>query len=169
MTRPDPSEHAPYFSRYINLVTEEDVVTGLELQRQEIAGLLAGVTEKRAAFRYAPSKWSVKEVVTHITDAERVFTYRALSIARGETRSLPGFDENVFAQNAGADRRPLREIGAEFDAVRTASIALFRGLPDEAWKRIGTANESQISVRALAYVALGHARHHVDILRERYL
>ena len=169
MTRPDPSEHAPYFSRYIDLAPEDDIVTALERQGDETAALLAAITEDRAGFRYAPDKWSVKEVVNHIADAERVFAYRAMCIARGETRSLPGFDEGTYAANAQADRRPFGDIAAELKAVRQSTVALFKSLSPEAWGRIGTANENKISVRALAYVALGHERHHVKILRERYL
>ena len=169
MSRPDPNEHAPYFSRYIDLAPEDDVVTALERQGDATAALLAGVTEERAGFRYAPGKWTIKEVANHIADAERVFAYRAMAIARGETRSLPGFDENAYNANADADRRSLRDLAAELLAVRRATVALFRGLSDAAWNRIGTANENRISVRALAYVALGHERHHVKILREKYL
>lgn len=169
MTRPQPSEHQPYFSRYIDLVPEEDIVPALERQSQETTALLAGITEDRSAFRYAPGKWSVKEVVNHMADCERIFACRALCFARGEAQSLPGFDENTYAANANAERRPFREIADELQAVRRATLALFRSLSPEAWGRIGTANEKPISVRAIAYVTLGHERHHVKVLRERYL
>jgi uncharacterized damage-inducible protein DinB len=167
--RPQAGEHAPYFSRYIDLVPEDDVVGTLEAQGREIAALLAPLGEEKASFRYAPDKWSVKQVVGHISDAERVFAYRLLSIARGETQSLPGFDEKEYMQHANFDQRPFAELLDDFDATRRATLTLLRGLADDAWTRSGTANATQISVRAIAYTLVGHARHHLGVLRSRYL
>lgn len=161
--------HDPYWSRYIDLVPEEDVTIVLDAQTAELAKLLGDIGEEKSAHRYAEGKWSIKELVQHVADTERIFTYRAVSIARGDTRSLPGFDEQLFAANAEADRRPFREIADELIAVRRSTTALFNGFSETAWNRVGTANDSRISVRALAFVAAGHVRHHIKVLRERYL
>jgi len=167
--RPQPGEHAPYFSRYIDLVPEEAVVAALEAQGREIAALLSPLGEEKASFRYAPEKWSVKQVLGHVTDAERIFDYRLLSIARGETKSLPGFDENDYMRGANFDQRSFADLLDDFDATRRATLTLLRGLADEAWTRSGTANENKTSVRAIAYMVAGHARHHLGVLRSRYL
>ena len=147
--------HDVYWNRYIDLVPEDDPVAVLEQQVTELQSLLKGISEERSASRYAPGKWSIKELVGHVADTERIFSYRAVSIARGDTRPLPGFDEQLFAANADADARPFKSIVDELLAVRTATIALFRGLSAAAWQRIGTANDNRIGVRSLAYVAAG--------------
>ena len=169
MSRPKPDEYNEYWSRYIDLATEDDAVAALEKQGRDFDALLTKAGEAKGTFRYEPDKWSLKEVIQHIADTERVMTYRALSIARGETRSLLGFDQDVFAAHADVDRRSLADVAEEMGAVRRATVTLLRGCSDAAWSRVGTANENKISVRALAYVVLGHARHHERILRERYL
>ena len=160
--------HDVYWNRYIDLVPEKDPVSVLERQAGELTSMLKGISEERAGFRYAPGKWSIKELVNHVADAERIFGYCALSIARGDTRSLPGFDEQQFAANSDADGRSLESLFDELMAVRTATVALFRGLSDTAWDRVGTANDNRIGVRSLAYVAAGHVRHHMKVLREKY-
>ena len=167
--RPQADEHAPYFSRYIDLVPEEELIPAFEAQTRENAALLAGVGEEKAAFRYAPEKWSIKQVVGHVTDAERVFDYRLLAIARGEQQSLPGFDENDYMRFANFDDRPFADLLDELAAVRRATLLMLRGLSAEAWTRIGTANNARISVRAVAYTLAGLERHHVRVLKERYL
>jgi len=126
------------------------------------------VPEARGAHRYAPGKWSVRQVMCHLADAERIMAYRALRIARGDATPLPGFDENAYAPESGADAVALAELVAEFADVRRASLALFRHLPADAWVRRGTASESPFSVRALAWVLVGHPIHHLAVLRERY-
>src|SRR5258706_10978418 len=131
--RPQITEHAPYFSRYIDLVPEEDIAGAMEAQGRETAALLATLSEEKTAFRYAPEKWSIKQVVGHVTDGERVFTYRLMAIARGETRSLPGFDENDYVRNANFDDQPFAELVDGLAAVRRATLALVRGLSAEAW------------------------------------
>jgi hypothetical protein len=166
--RPQPNEFAPYFSRYIDLVPEEDISATMEKQGNATASLLRSLDEQRASFRYAPGKWSVKQVVGHVTDTERVFAYRALSIARGETKPLPGFDEQTWAAEADFDTRSIRMLIDDLTLVRRATLALFRSLPADAWNRVGVANDKPISVRALAYNAVGHERHHLKVLRERY-
>lgn len=166
--RPQANEHAPYFSRYIDLVPEEDLLGTFEEQTRATAALLAGVGEDKAAFRYAPEKWSIKQVIGHITDAERVFAYRLLSIARGEQQSLPGFDENDYMVHAGFDDRPFAELVDGLASTRQATMLLVRGLPADAWTRMGVANSNPTSARAVAYTLVGHERHHLRVLRERY-
>jgi uncharacterized damage-inducible protein DinB len=165
---PDPAEYAPFYASYVGNVTEDDVVAALEAQARATAELLARVDEEKAAHRYAPEKWSVKQIVGHVTDGERVFAYRALAIARGDQNSLPGFDENDYMRNVDFDRRSLRELAEEYAAARAATLAMFRGFSDEAWQRRGTANNAGVTVRALAHIVLGHERHHLKVLRERY-
>lgn len=166
--RPAANEYSEGVKGYVALVPEEDVAAAIEKQRRETVALFRGLTEEKAAFRYAPKKWSIKQVIGHIADAERVFTYRAMCIARGESKSLPGFDENAYMAGAEFDRRSVRDLTEEYEAVRRATVALFRALAPDAWTKVGTANQKPVSVRALAYIALGHERHHLKILRERY-
>lgn len=166
--RPDPSEHVPYFSRYIDLVPETDILGAIERQTMETQRLLSKIDESRAGYRYAPDKWSIRQVVGHIEDSERVFAYRALSIARGEQQPLPGFDEKAWMLTAPFDSSTLRQRTESFGFVRRSTIELFRSLDDEAWERSGVANNNPISVRALAYIVAGHERHHLGVLRERY-
>jgi uncharacterized damage-inducible protein DinB len=169
MTRPDPSEHAPYFSRYIDLVPENDVVTALEAQSDETQKLFASLDDERAAYRYAPDKWSIKGVIGHMTDTERVFAYRLLAIARGDETPLPGFDENEYAKHANFDQWSLCDLTESLAATRRANLLLMRNLSDDDWNRRGVANNNATSARALAFTMLGHERHHLKVLRERYL
>ncbi|MGH7718695.1 MAG: DinB family protein [Gemmatimonadaceae bacterium] len=168
VSRPAPAEYAPYYGRYIDRVPEGDVLELLERQRAETARFLAGIPEERAGFRYAPDKWSIKQVVGHLCDAERVFSYRALRMARGDATALSGFDQDTLVAGGNFDRRTLRDLAAELDSIRHSTIALFRGLDDEAFARRGTANDVQFTVRAFPYIMEGHVRHHVGILKERY-
>lgn len=167
--RPAAEEHAPYYGRYIDLVPEEDICAALAAQAEETQRMLSSIGAERAGFRYAPGKWSIKEVIGHVTDSERVFGFRALAIARGETTPLPGFDENEYVRNAGFDRCSLDELADALALVRRANVLFFRSLPPIAWERRGVANDNPVSVRALAYIILGHERHHLNVLRERYL
>ena len=167
--RPETSEYEPYYEAYVSRVPKGDLLAILEDQRRDTQRLLASVSEARALYRYAAGKWSVKEVVGHVTDAERVFGYRAMRFARGDETPLAGFDENAYAPAGRFDARPLASLAAEFDAVRRATIALFGGFEPSVFARRGTANGHGISVRALAYVIAGHELHHIAILRERYL
>ena len=167
--RPTPDEHIEYYGKYIALATEPDAVTALETSIEDALTLLRGLDESKGALRYAPGKWSIRQVVSHVIDGERVFAYRALRIARGDDTPLPGFDENTYAEASRADERPLRALVDELELVRRSNLALFRGLGEEDWPRRGIANDAEISVRALAYIIAGHVRHHVGILRERYL
>ena len=166
--RPEAGEFAPYFERYVALVPGDDPVAALAEQAAAVRDALGGVTEAGAGFRYAPEKWSIREVVGHCSDAERVFAYRALAFARGEKAALPPFDENEFARLAGHDRVALAELLDEFAAVRAATLHLLRHLPADAWRRRGVASGKGISVRAVAFVMAGHVAHHLGLLRDRY-
>ncbi len=167
--RPDATEYVPYYGKYIGKVPEGDVLRTLEDQRRDTQQLLAGLSEAKALHRYAPGKWSIKEVIGHLADTERVFGHRALRFARADETALPGFDENAWVPAGKFDARSLTDLAAELDAVRHATIALFRGLDPAALARRGTANNNGVSVRALAWIIAGHERHHVALLHERYL
>jgi hypothetical protein len=165
---PRSDEYAPYYDRYISRVAGLDLLGLLREQRELLARVPATVPGKREGHRYAPDKWSVREVIGHLSDAERVFGYRAFCFSRGEEAALPGFDENVYVERAGADARTLADLVAELVALRDANLALFGALSTEQWRRSGVANGLAISVRALAHVTAGHVDHHLAILRERY-
>ena len=167
--RPQAGEYNSYYQRYIDLATEEDIVAALDAQAHETATLLGGLSEQQAAHRYEPDKWSVKQLVGHVIDGERIFAYRALRIARGDTTPLPGFEQDPYVANAASDDRLIADLAEELAAVRKANVLMLRALPEEAWSRAGTASDSPVSVRALAFILLGHERHHIRILRERYL
>jgi len=167
--RPEPSEYHHYFSRYIDLVPEEDILGAIESQSSATQRLMATLDETKAAFRYAAEKWSIREVLGHMTDTERVMGYRALAIARGDTAPLPGFDEGLYASNAAYDSWRLGDIAEQYALVRRSHIVLFRNLPGDAWVRSGVANGNAVTVRALGAIIVGHERHHLGVLRERYL
>lgn len=166
-TLPAADEYAPYYGKYIERVGP-DPLAALVAQAASTAALLAATPEAKASHRYAEGKWSVREVVVHLSDAERVFAYRALRVGRGDETPLPGFDEDVFAANCGAERRTLADVAAEFAAVRAATISLFRGFPEEAVGRRGTASGHPVTVRSLLAMIAGHELHHVALLRDRY-
>jgi len=167
MPRPDSGEYAPYYAKYIALVPEDDILTAMKSDLSDTLSFLRGVPERDACLRHPPYTWSVKEVVGHVTDSERIFGYRALRFARADSTPLPGFDENAYARVAEFDRQSLADLVAEFEAVRRSHLSLFGNLPDVAWTRRGIANGNDVSVRALAYIIVGHQRHHVAILRQR--
>jgi hypothetical protein len=168
MGQPLETEYAPYYRGYVGHVTEEEILPVLRSQMDALDVLLGRVTPERETYRYAEGKWSIREIIGHLIDAERVFGYRAFCIARGETQNLPGFDQNEYMLSAPYDRIDLEDLLSEFRLVRHSNIAMLRNLNDEAWMRIGTANESPVSVRALAFIMAGHLRHHMGVLRERY-
>ena len=167
--RPGADEHAPYYSTYVAGAPGGDVVTALERQAGDVATLLTGIPESRGAHRYAEGKWSIKELVGHVTDSERVFAYRLLRFARGDTTALPSFDENLIAKGSEADARTLVDLAEEFAAVRRATVTLVRPMQDAQMMRRGTASGKEVSARALAWIIAGHAQHHIGVLRERYL
>jgi uncharacterized protein (TIGR03083 family) len=167
--RPAAGEHSPYYSTYIDQVPPGDILTHLADQIERTVTLVRDLTPEQASFRPTPADWSVKEVICHLSDSERIFSYRALRIARTDPTPLPGFDQEPYVPATGADSRPLADLLAEFAAVRHATLWLFRSLPPEAWTRLGTASDSPVSVRALAYIIAGHENHHVRSLKEEYL
>lgn len=167
--RPDATEYVPYYARYVSLVPEGDILATLGGQLEETLALLRRIPETQSAFRYAEDKWSIKELVGHIIDTERIFAYRALRFARNDHTPLPGYEQDDYIRNATFDRYPLAELADEFESVRRSTILLFKHLDDAAWMRRGTANDSEASVRGLAYIIAGHELHHVKILRDRYL
>lgn len=168
MRRPDPSEYAPFFQGYVDRVPDGDVLAHLERQGRATCALLVGAGEAKGSFAYAPGKWTLKRLVQHVVDGERLFVYRAMCVARGDTQNLPGFDEDAYAAHDGSDGRLLADVVAEFAAVRVATILFFRGLDGPAWTRVGTANGRPIGVRALPWILAGHELHHLAVLRERY-
>lgn len=168
ITLPNADEYLAYYGKYISLMAEPDVFPVLEEQIAGTAALLAATPESKAAFRYAEGKWSVKEVVGHLCDVERIFTYRATRIARADATPIEGFDENAYVPAAEFDRLPLAQLAAQFMTLRAATNTFFASLSDTALLRKGTANGATVSVRALAWIIAGHERHHVKLLRERY-
>ncbi|MFI5209153.1 MAG: DinB family protein [Gemmatimonadales bacterium] len=168
LLRPAEDEYSPYFATYIGHVPAGDVLETLTRQLDDTAAFLAMVSPSQAAYRYAPGKWSVKEIVGHLSDAERIFAYRALRFGRGDPTPLSSFDENRYVPESGADARSIEELAQEFAAVRRATLALLAGLPPAAWSRRGEASGKMISVRALAWIIAGHELHHLGVLRSRY-
>lgn len=169
ITAPDRSEAAAYYYTYIDQVEDGDIRDILEAQVSAVLALLEGISEDQSLHRYAPGKWSIREVVSHVNDSERVFTYRALWFARGFDRPLAGFDQDIAVAAAQANGRPWSSHIEEFRAVRAATTTLFRHLPDDSWSRSGVASGHPCTVRALAYIVGGHVAHHMKLLRERYL
>lgn len=169
MKRPEPNEAVPYYSHYINLVPEGDIVDTLEKQLEETSSFLSQISEEKSLERYAPDKWSLRELLNHINDTERIFVFRALWFARGFTSPLPGFDQEIAVKGAGGDQLSWASQVEEFRSIRSSTVAFFRGLPKEAWDRSGIASDNPFTVRALAYIAAGHVQHHSDVIRDRYL
>jgi len=167
--RPEADEYASFYETYVSLVPEGEVVETLRRQSEEVSALLAGIAEERAAYAYAPGKWSIKQVVGHVIDAERIFSYRAMAIARGERAALPGMDQDEYMAGADFDARTLADLAEEFSHLRRSNVLMLRGLSATAWSRRGTASGHEVTVRALAYIIAGHAAHHLQVLRTRYL
>jgi hypothetical protein len=169
LSRPDPSEYGAYYGRYISLVPDGPIVDRLREQIAETLGLLRALPESRGDHRYAPGKWSIKEMIGHLADSERVFAYRALRIGRGDETPLPGFEQDGYVRNGGFGARTLRHVADDLEAVRRSTVLLFEGLDETAMIRRGTASGFPVSVRALAHILAGHELHHRSILKERYL
>ena len=167
MTRPTSTEHAPYYGNYIKNVPEDDVLAVLDAQAHEVETLLGSISESQATVQHPPYTWTIKQVVGHLIDAERIFAYRALRFARGDGQPLPGFDENAYIAPAEFERLTLKTLADEFAAVRQATLHLFRNLPEASWTRSGVASGSPMSVRAAAFTIAGHVRHHLAIVRKR--
>ena len=167
-TKPAPDEYAPYAEQYVSLITGTDILDTLETQLKQTRTLFSGRSERDGEFRYAPDKWTVKEVVGHIADCERIFSYRALRIARGDQTPLAGFEQEDYVRRAAFNKRQLADLVEEFADVRLATLSLFCSLDAEAWLRRGVANNGPVTVRALAFITAGHELHHRRILEERY-
>ncbi|MEX2570907.1 MAG: DinB family protein [Gemmatimonadota bacterium] len=166
--KPTAEEYAPFYAGYIATVDRSDVIEVLDEQPSRLRARCAALDEESARYRYGPDKWSIKEVIGHLADSERVFAYRALRIGRGDATPLPGFDEKPYVAAAGFDRRPLASLIGEFAAVRASSLILLRSFGSEVWELRGVASDAPVSVRALVHIMAGHVEHHLSILRERY-
>ena len=169
ISKPDETEYSPYYGKYILLVPDGDILDEMSKQLEDTLVILRSIPASQAGFRYAPDKWSIKEVVGHVIDAERVFAYRALRFARNDKTPLPGYEQDDYIRNASFDDCTLDDLVAEFESVRRSTLFLFKHLTGEAWMRRGVANNNEVSVRALAYIIAGHELHHREILLNRYL
>jgi hypothetical protein len=167
--RPGPGDFAPHYAHYIDRVPEGDLVAHLEVQARHFAALLGDIDDERALFRYEPGKWSIKDLVGHVADTERIMAYRLLRIARGDETPLAGFEMDDYVRTAHADARSLEDLAAEWYDVRRATLSLVRSLSLEDLARRGTASGKQVSAGALAFIIPGHLDHHGRILEERYL
>jgi hypothetical protein len=167
--RPQPNEAASYYSMYIDRVPGDDVVGYLTTQLDEALAFFGGISEEQSLHRYEQGKWSIRELLGHVNDGERVFAFRALWFARGFTDPLPSFDQEISAAGAESDKVSWADHIEEFRSLREATIALLRALPETAWSKSGVASDNPVSVRAIAYIIAGHVDHHLAILRERYL
>lgn len=168
VARPEPGEYAAYYEKYIALVPGNDILAALEAQRLQMIHLFAARSERDGNFRYAPDKWTVKDVLGHVCDTERIFAYRALRIARADKTPIEGFEQDDYVRTAAFHERRLADLAEEFAHVRGASIALLRGFAGDAWLRRGVANKNEVTVRALAFIIAGHELHHRSILEEHY-
>ena len=166
---PATSEYAPYYGKYVSLIPEGDILETLAQQLDSSLVLLRGIDEEKAVYRYAPGTWSIKELVGHIIDAERIFAYRALRFARGDETELSGFEQDGYVLNGSFDAYRMAELAREFELVRGANLLMLKHLDEAAWQRRGVASGSEVTVRALAFIMAGHEKHHMEILRTRYL
>jgi uncharacterized damage-inducible protein DinB len=165
------TEYAPYFEQYIKLVQVEEtsIIESLESSQKEFESLLRNVSKEKHGFSYAEGKWTLKEVLQHIIDTERIFCYRALCFARNDKTSLPGYDQDIFVDNDNANDRNYYDLLEEMEVLRTSTIHLYKSFSEEALLRIGVASDEKMSVRALGYLFSGHQIHHLNVVKERYL
>ena len=169
MDRPAPTEYAPYYERYISLVPESDINTTLAAQQDEMRSLFAGVPEEKGTYAYADGKWTVKELLSHIIDGERIFAYRALRISRGDKTDIEGFEQDDYIATSNANNRTFADLLEEFILERQANVHMFKNIAQVGSEEMGTANDNPVSARAIAWIMAGHVRHHLDILKTRYL
>lgn len=169
MTRPKPTEAADYYSKYIDLITSDDIVPAIENQLGEMLQFLSGISEEQSLHSYEPGKWTIREVLNHVNDGERLFSGRAFWFARGFNDALPSFEQDVAVQFAQANNTPWADLVEEFKHLRLGTIYLLKSLPEEAWDRTGVASDNPVSVRACAYIIAGHVAHHRNVLQEKYL
>lgn len=168
LQRPNESEFPPYYAGYIRLVPDGELLQVLKDDLDKTVSLFGGMAEEESQFRYAPNKWAIKEVLGHMTDTERIMSYRLLRIGRGDQTALAGFDENVYVDGAHFDRLPIKTILEDFTATRNATLTLIQNMPEETWNNKGFANNTEITTRAIAYIIAGHAIHHKKVVTERY-
>jgi len=169
MNRPEPSEYAPYYEGYVSLVPETDILTVLRDQNDELRSLVEAMPEERGTYAYAEAKWTVKELLSHLIDGEKIFAYRALRISRGDATPIEGFDQDPYIEHSHANERSFGDLIGEFDLNRRANLVMFGNMRDPDWMRFGTASDNAVSAKAVAWIMAGHVRHHVNILKERYL
>jgi hypothetical protein len=166
---PQPDEAASYYFRYIDLVSDGNILQVLRTQMEEALSLFSGISEEKSLHRYQPEKWSIRELLGHINDAERVFTYRALTFARGDAGPLPGFDQDPWVSSAHADSYTWASHVEDFQAVRLATLTMLRNVSPEVWMRRGVASDNPFTVRALGFIVAGHAAHHLSVMKDKYL
>lgn len=169
MRKPTVTEYAPYHQRYIDLITTDDIFLFFKQQAEEIVALFTNLSEEQTSFRYADGKWTIKEVLAHIVDSERIFGYRVLAISRGEKNPLPGFAENEYVKNGKYENRSLKSLLAEYSHLSSANMVLFKSLDEEMLSQKGTASGKEVTARAILFVAIGHEKHHLEIIKSRYL
>jgi DinB superfamily len=169
MHRPEKTEYNEYYERYVSLVNETEIVQVLENQQAELSEIFERITEEKSLYAYAEGKWTIKEVLGHLSDGERIFAYRALRISRADETPIEGFEQDGYIENSNFNGTKLSDLLDEFLLIRKSNLIFFKNLTAEAWTRAGTASDSPVSVRAIAYIMAGHVRHHIRILRERYL
>lgn len=169
MQRPEKNEYYHYYETYVSLVNETDIIAAFEDQLNELSDLLGDISEEKSAFAYAEGKWTIKELIGHLIDGERMFGYRALRVSRGDETPIEGFEQDLYTENAPFNDYKFSDLTEEFALVRKSNILFFKHLRETDWSRMGTASGNPVSVRALAYIMVGHVRHHANILRDRYL
>lgn len=169
MQRPETNEYGAYYDKYISKITEDDLLGVLERQPEELADLFRGLSEEKGLHAYEVGKWSMKESISHVIDGERIFGYRLLRISRGDETPIEGFEQEGYIENSHANERSFADLLEEFSLQRRANMLMFRNLREDGWRRMGTASDVPVSVRALAYIMAGHVRHHQAIFREKYL
>lgn len=170
LTPPTQEEFSPFYAGYIECAIKRgDVFAAMTQQLDEMNTALGKLSDTQARFRNAPEEWSIKEIISHLTDSERVFSYRMVRISRNDKTPLPGFEQNDYVKESGADQLPLEDLLNEFEFLRRANILAVKGMSEEMSKRIGVASNSNISARALVYILVGHVEHHMASLHEKYL
>lgn len=169
MKRPENTEYSDWYAGYVASVEETDIISALEKQTDEMKEFFAEISEEKGLYRYAEDKWTIKELLGHINDGERVFAYRALRFSRNDETTLAGFDENPYVAQSNFNERKLSELVEEFVLLRNANMFIFRNLKESDWDNSGVASDAKVTLRALAYIMVGHIRHHLKILKERYL
>jgi hypothetical protein len=169
MHRPEKSEYNPYYEKYVSLIGESELIDALEQQPTELLSLLGNLDEEKGKYAYADGKWTIKEMLSHLIDGERIFGYRVLRISRGDETPIEGFEQDGYIENSHANERTFDDLLEELALQRKANLRMLKNLDDQGWTRLGTASENPVSVRALGFIMAGHVRHHMNILRSKYL